>query len=41
MGARPWQIELVTPAISSALPQTEPLIIPEPAETEVEPETAP
>jgi hypothetical protein len=41
MGARPWQIELVTPAISAALPQTEPLIIPEPDETEVKPETAP
>lgn len=39
-GARPWQIELVTPAISAALSQTEPLIIPEPVETEVEPETA-
>ena len=39
-GARPWQIELVTPAISAALSQTEPLIIPEPAEAEGEPETA-
>ena len=39
-GARPWQIELVTPAISAALSQTEPLIIPEPVEAEVEPETA-
>jgi ribonuclease D len=40
MGARPWQIELVTPAISAALSQTEPLIIPEPVEAEGEPETA-
>jgi ribonuclease D len=40
MGARPWQIELVTPGISAALPQTEPLIIPEPVEAEGEPETA-
>jgi len=40
MGARPWQIELVTPAISASLPQTEPLIIPEPAEAEGEPEVA-
>ena len=39
-GARPWQIELVTPAISAALSQTEPLIIPEPVEAEGEPETA-
>lgn len=39
-GARPWQIELVTPAISAALSQTEPLIIPEPLEAEAEPETA-
>jgi ribonuclease D len=39
-GARPWQIELVTPAISVALSQTEPLIIPEPLEAEAEPETA-
>lgn len=39
-GARPWQIELVTPAISAALSQTEPLIIPEPVEAEAEPETA-
>jgi ribonuclease D len=39
-GARPWQIELVTPAISAALFQTEPLIIPEPVEVEGEPETA-
>jgi ribonuclease D len=40
MGARPWQIELVTPAISASLPQTEPLIIPEPAEAEGEPDVA-
>ena len=40
MGARPWQIELVTPGISAALPQTEPLIIPEPVEAEGEPEAA-
>jgi ribonuclease D len=40
MGARPWQIELVTPGISAALSQTEPLIIPEPVEAEGEPETA-
>ena len=40
-GARPWQIELVTPAISASLSQTEPLIIPEPVEAEAEPETAP
>ena len=39
-GARPWQIELVTPAISAALSQTEPLIIPEPVEAEGESETA-
>jgi len=39
-GARPWQIELVTPPISAALSQTEPLIIPEPVEAEGEPETA-
>ena len=39
-GARSWQIELVTPAISAALSQTEPLIIPEPVEAEGEPETA-
>jgi len=39
-GARLWQIELVTPAISAALSQTEPLIIPEPVEAEGEPETA-
>ena len=39
-GARPWQIELVTPPISAALSQTEPLIIPEPVEAECEPETA-
>ena len=40
-GARPWQIELVTPAIAAALSQTEPVVIPEPVEAEVEPETAP
>ena len=40
MGARPWQVELVTPAIAAALSQTEPLIIAEPAEAESEPEAA-
>ena len=39
MGARPWQIELVTPAISASLSQIEPLVAPEPAEAESEPET--
>jgi len=40
MGARPWQVELVTPAIAAALSQTEPVIIAEPAEAESEPEAA-
>jgi ribonuclease D len=40
MGARPWQIELVTPGIAASLPQTEPLIIPEPVEVEGEPKVA-
>jgi len=40
MGARAWQIELVTPVISAALPQTEPLIIAEPVEAESAPEAA-
>jgi ribonuclease D len=39
MGARPWQIELVTPSISSCLSQTQPLVVPEPVEAESEPET--
>ena len=39
MGARPWQIELVTPAISASLSQIEPLVAPEPVEAESEPET--
>ena len=39
MGARPWQIELVTPVISASLSQTEPLVAPEPVEAEGEPET--
>jgi ribonuclease D len=39
MGARPWQIELVTPAISASLSQIEPLVAPEPVEVESEPET--
>ena len=38
MGARPWQIELVTPSISSCLSQTQPLVVPEPVEAESEPE---
>ena len=38
MGARPWQIELVTPSISSCLSQTQPLVTPEPVEAESEPE---
>ena len=39
MGARPWQIDLVTPAISASLSQIEALIAPEPTEAESEPET--
>ena len=39
MGARPWQIELVTPVISASLSQIEPLVAPEPVEAEGEPET--
>jgi len=39
MGARPWQIELVKPSISSCLSQTQPLVVPEPVEAESEPET--
>ena len=38
MGARPWQIDLVTPSISSCLSQTQPLVVPEPVEAESEPE---
>jgi len=38
MGARPWQIDLVTPAISASLSKTEPLVAPEPVEAESEPE---
>ena len=38
MGARPWQIELVTPSISSCLSQTQPLVVPEPVDAESEPE---
>ena len=38
MGARPWQIELVTPSISSCISQTQPLVVPEPVEAESEPE---
>ena len=39
MGARPWQIELVTAAICASLSQTEPLVVAEPVEAESEPET--
>jgi ribonuclease D len=34
LGARPWQVTQVAPLISSALLETEPLIIPEPEAAE-------
>ena len=40
MGARPWQIELVTSIIAPCLSEIEPVVIPEPIEVESEPEVA-
>ncbi len=40
MGARPWQIELVTSIIAPCLSEIEPVVIPEPIEVESEPDVA-
>ena len=40
MGARPWQIEQVTSIIAPCLSEIEPVLIPEPVESESEPEVA-
>ena len=40
MGARPWQIELVTSIIAPCLSEIEPVVIPEPVEVESEPDVA-